>query len=123
MTTKVNAFDQARRRAEMARNAALRRWQKLTPELAKSATHRQAFMAGYEAGAGPLPISQEEFVAQLALQIKATAEERRQRLAKLPAGTCPDCEGEGFFESALHSTKCENCNGTGLVSSKEGGAA
>lgn len=123
MTTNRNAFDQARRRAEMARSAALQRWQQATPEHAQSASHRQAFMAGYEASAGPLPISQAAFIAQQVLQIKATAEERRQRLADLPAGTCQECEGEGFFESALHSTKCENCNGTGLVSSKEGGAA
>ena len=38
---------------------------------------------------------------------------KRQRLANLPTGTCPECEGEGTLYSALHSTKCPECNGSG----------
>lgn len=48
-----------------------------------------------------------------ASKLQADEQARRDRLAQLPAGTCLQCEGLGVLESALHSTPCPDCNGTG----------
>lgn len=37
-------------------------------------------------------------------------------------GVCPECNGDGEFESALHCEKCHVCGGTGKAGVKEGGS-
>ena len=116
-------FGIAHEKAKQARDAALRDWQKANPTLAESKTHQLAFLAGYEAAAGPLPLTTDELLDKLAKRIVADEKQKRQRLAAMPPGTCPTCEGEGEFSGATHITKCVDCHGTGKVTLQEGGAA
>lgn len=112
---KHDPFALRRTNAEKARADALERWQQQNPGIAGSETHRNAFLAGYEAAAGPLPSTQEDLIAAQAIRFRAEAEDKQRRVASLPAGTCPECEGAGEFVGATHITQCDACNGTGRV--------
>lgn len=99
---------------------ALSRWQQRNPAVANSETHQQAFLSGFDAGREPeeAPTKAEmiaSLAAHMAAQREAEAQAKRERLAKLPTGTCVECEGEGEFVGALHATPCDACNGTGKV--------
>lgn len=112
---KHDPFALRRTAAVNARTDALKQWQLQNPGIAGSETHRDAFLAGYEAAAGPIPATQEDFIAAQAIRFQAEAEDKQRRIASLPAGTCPECEGAGEFVGATHITKCDACNGTGRV--------
>lgn len=116
-------LDHSRHQAEQKRTAALEAWQQANPQIASSNTHQAAFLAGYDTAAGPLPPTGGEVMAKYAQQIAEKAEHKRQRLAALPPGTCPACEGQGEFVGATHITECVDCDGSGKVIPKEGGAA
>lgn len=114
--TFFSQFDEYRRKAELQRDGALVAWRLKNPDMMNSGSHIAAFMAGYEAAAGPLPPTGKEIAAKFAQQIVADADQKRQRIAALPPGTCPDCEGEGSFVGSTHITDCTTCNATGRVS-------
>lgn len=116
-------LDLRRHQAEQKRAVALQVWQQANPHLASSDTHQAAFLAGYDTAAGPLPPTGGEVMAKYAQQITEKAEHKRQRLAALPPGTCQTCEGQGEFVGTTHITMCVDCDGTGKVTLKKGGAA
>lgn len=62
-------------------------------------------------------------IARFKARLQAKEEAKRQRMAVLPPGTCPECEGEGTLYSALHMFECPECNGTGKATGLQGGAA
>lgn len=113
-------LDLRRHQAEQRRAAALQAWQQINSQLASSDTHQAAFLAGYDCVAGPLPPTGDEVMGKYAQQITEAAAQKSQRLAALPPGTCPECEGDGELVGAMHITKCVACNGSGRL---EGGAA
>lgn len=108
-------FAQRRQAALQKRNAALERWLQQNPKFTHSDTHKLAFLNGYDSAEGQLPLTYEEFIASQSLRFQAEAAEKRERLADLPAGACPECEGVGQFVGATHITPCDACNGTGRV--------
>lgn len=86
-------------------------------EVADASTHRAIYFMALLSRAQNARADEsiKKFVQGYAEQIKTEAAAKQLRLAALPKDACPECEGEGEFAGALHTTPCEACNGTGRV--------